>query len=249
MLFKKNIKLLIVLVICTYLSIHCVNAQMYIGIEGGYTNNFLNTSVMNRSYTRHVNLGGYNVGVFCKRSVSKVFAVRAGIELMQKNYSFERTEKYKGIYENYYNTYCQLPVTLQIDVFKRKKVNLAFNTGVFGAYWVSSKLKGTIPNVFNTTNEMDTDGQSIQNFKITDYFENYSFEKRIDNRLEFGLLAGVNFLFNLNDKKGIFVEYNYYWSLTDMQKKYMINQAPKKNQSSAFAFGFLLKLKDKTLNQ
>lgn len=243
--FKRNTKLLILLVICTSISIPCLNAQMSIGIEGGYTNNFLKTSIMNRSYTRQVNLGGYSVGVFCKRSVSKVFAVRVGIELMQKNYSFERTEKYKGIYENYYNTYCQLPVILQIDVFKRKKVKLAFNTGVFCAYWTFSKLKGTIPNAFNTTNEMDNDGQSIQNFKLTNYSESYSFDKAIDNRLEFGLLSGVHFQFNLNPEKSIFAEYNYYWSLTDMQKKYMVNQASKKNRTSVFVIGLLFTLQGK----
>jgi hypothetical protein len=244
MLLKKNIKykFFILIMIWECVSINRLNAQTSIGVKGGYTNNCLNTSIMGRSYTHQVNLGGYSFGVFCERSVSRIFAVRADIELIQKNYSFQRTEKYKGIYEDYYNTYCQLPVILQVDVFKRKKFNIALNTGVFGAYWIYAKVNGVTPNVFDTTNQLDEDGKGTQNFNLTNYSEKYQFNKQKDNRFEFGLLTGINIQYDANEKNGFFIECLYYQSLTDIQKKYMENQVSNINQTLQVSVGFLLKL-------
>lgn len=225
-----------------FININYISAQTSIGLNGGYTNNCMNTDIANRAYSHQVNLGGYSLGILYKKPISKVFALQTGLELLQKNYSFERTESYTGIYENYNNTYFQLPLMGEIDVFKRKKFNVALNAGVFGAYWIYAKVNGVTPNVFNTTNQLDADGKGIQNFNLTNYSEEYQFNKQKDNRFEFGLLTGINMQYNANEKNGFFIECLYYQSLTDIQKKYMENQVSKINQTFQVSVGFLLKL-------
>lgn len=212
---------------------------------GGYVSNWMNTDITNRAFTRQVNLGGYSFGILYKKTISKVFALQAEFQMMQKNYSFERTENYKGIYENFYNTYLQLPLMGQIDIFKRKKNSIALNAGVFGAYWLYARVNGVTPNVFNTTNLQDVNGQGIQNFNFTKYSKGYQFDKQKDDRFEFGLQAGISVEHKINSKTKFFLDYRLYQSLTDIQKKYMVNQISKINKTSLLSVGFLFELNKK----
>ncbi|HEY4788494.1 MAG TPA: outer membrane beta-barrel protein [Bacteroidales bacterium] len=233
------------LLVCEWISTNYTTAQISVGVIGGYTNNCMNTDMANLAYTRQVNLGGYSFGILYKKTLSKVFALQAEFQLVQKNYSFERNGSYKGIFEDFYNTYLQLPLRGQLDILRRKKISIALNAGVFGAYWVFTKVNGVAPNVFNTTNQVDATGEDIQNFYLTKYSEVYRFNSKKDNRFEFGLHTGVTLQYDANEKNGFFMEYIYYHSLSDTQKKYMVNQVSKVNQTSLVSVGFLMKFNSK----
>jgi hypothetical protein len=107
---------------------------------------------------------------------------------------------------------------------------------------VYSRVNGVLPNIFNTKNQLDRDGQSVQSFYLTSYSEEYHFNKKRDNRSEFGLQAGFTLQYNMNEKNGFFVEYVFYQSLTDTQKKYMINQISKINRTFLIFVGFVFRI-------
>jgi len=54
---------------------------------------------------------------------------------------------------------------------------------------------------------------------------------------------GKGMSYDISDKFQVFVEGRYTYSLTDQQKKYMINQVARYNDTYGVSIGFLLNLK------
>jgi len=236
---------LLLLLVCDCIGINHISAQTAIGVKCGYTDNYINADLSNREYTHLENMGGYSLGIIYKKTITNIFALKAELGLIQKNYRVERSESYTGIYENYHNSYFQLPLTGQIDIFKRPKFSIALNGGAYCAYWVYAKVNGVTPNVFDTSNQLVADGQGTQNFYLTSYSEKYNFNKFKDNRFEFGLQTGGTLQYSINEKHSFFLEYNYYQSFSDIQKKYMVNQKSRINQTFLLSAGFLLRFNKK----
>lgn len=234
----------IILFVALLISSIC-NAQFLFKIDAGYSYNHLITYVSNRTFTKNVNKIGYNAALRFKYEVNKLIGFETGISWIQKNYSFKRTENYSGIFDKFTNNYLQIPFTVPIRIYEKKKIQIFLNNGVFASYLISTRVNGVMPNAFNSTNELDVDGQSIQNFNLTTYSEDYKFNTMKDNRFEFGLQTGITFQYDFNEKTVFFLEYRFYQSLTDIQKEYMVNQASKINQTSIVSVGFILKFNPK----
>jgi len=212
-------------------------AQALIGIKAGYTDNYMNTDLSGRNYTQIMDRRGYGLGINCKVCISPNIAVQAELELMQKNYSYKRTDKFKGIYQDYNNAYLQIPLMAQIKFFEGPRISVALNGGLFGAYWIYAKTVGVIPNVFDTKNQIGKEWGNVQEFFLTKYDEEYQFDGSRDNRFEYGVKTGLFLQYDLDRKFVFFVEYSYYHSFSDIQKKYMLNQTTKMNQTFLMAVG------------
>ena len=232
----------IFLTFCFLLIFTCIiKAQFSAGIVIGYSNNHLNTDISNRTFTQNTSSAGFNLGFLFKYNYTYMFSFESGMNLLQKNYSFIRTDNYKGVYETFTNTYLQLPITAKIKIFEERKFKVFFNNGIYGAYWLFAKVKGTTPNIFNTSANLGSDGQIIQYLSLSSYSEKYQFNNDKDNRFEFGLQTGIAIEYKINNKYSISFECKYYHSLTDQQKEYMIEQISKFNQTFSISVGFLLK--------
>jgi hypothetical protein len=214
-------------------------AQFYGGLKGGYNQNYLHTDVSNRSFTKIQSEPGYNIGVIVKYHFKNWLSIQADPAIIQKNYSMTRTGIYTGIYQSYRNSYLQLPVTLQGSI-QIKNITAFFNAGLYGAYWASGKVKGATPNILNINDSIGINGQIIESFRVISYSEKYQFDSRKDRRFEFGWLVGTGLGYTLNNKWDIFVEGRYYFSLSDQQKPYMINQLPKYNETLSVSLGILV---------
>jgi hypothetical protein len=218
-----------------------IKAQFSIGINAGYNINHLETNISNRSYTKNTNENGYNYGLKLSYHLTHVLNMQTGLDLMQKNYSVIRTGDYLGIYEIFDNSYFQIPITAQFKLFGIRRMSFLINTGVYGAYWFYSKITGTIPNILNSTETISNDGQITQNLTLTNFVEKYQFNSKVDNRFEYGFNTGLELNYKVNNNHSIFGGLNFYQSLTDQQKKYMVNQISKRNQTLCIAIGYSYK--------
>lgn len=219
--------------------------QISIGIKTGYTNNHLNTNISNRVFTLNKNGSGLGFGFLGNYEINNRIGIEGSIEFLQKKYSLVRTDKYQGVYETSMNSYLQLPLIIQLKIYNKKKLAINLNGGFYGAYWTFAKIKGAIPNIFNSAYSVDAGGQSIQNLTLALYSERKPFNKLRDNRFEYGWLTGIGVNYNLSKENRVFIKYEYYQSLTDQQKNYMLFQIPKYNQTNFISAGWLVKLHSK----
>lgn len=218
-------------------------AQLYIGAEAGYSNNYSNTDISSTVLTKNQNGGGYTAGIVTKYEYKKGISIKSGIFLLQKNYFFLRTGDYTGVYTGFKNTYIQVPATIQIKLLSRKKIEAYISAGGFGGYWAFGKIYGAMPNIFSSyENRIDNSGQGAQYLSLTKYSEKYQFNTIKDNRIELGSILGIGANFSLKGKCLAFVECKYFHSLTDQQKKYMLFQTKKFNQTISVSLGILYNL-------
>lgn len=220
-------------------------AQFEVGITGGYNKNYVHTSAGARAFTRYEPRSGFVVGIPVRYSISSWLAVQAEPSYIQKNYRFTRDRFYDGIYQNNTFNYIQLPLMAHFS-FGDNKLKGFFNAGGYGAYWISGRIKGAMANVFDKGAEIPDDQQTFTYFQYNQIYrfnEQYTFDSRRDRRLELGLLAGAGIEYLLNERFRFFAEARYYYSLSDQQKDYMINQVPLYNNTYVLQAGCLFNLR------
>lgn len=231
-----------VLVILTPAKFIC--AQYYWGVKAGISNNYLRTNISNRAFTETRSAPGYNVGVIVKYHFKNWLSIQAEPDIIQKNYSINRTGIYTGIYQSYRNTFFQLPVTMQVS-FQKKNIGAFFSAGLYGAYWAYGKVKGAVPNILDISDSIGTNGQVIETFAVHTFSEKYRFDARKDRRFEFGWLMDAGFGYQLKKQYNLFIEGRFYYSLSDHQKAYMENQLPKYNETISISIGLLVPFNNK----
>lgn len=215
---------------------------MFLGLQAGASSNYLHTNISNRTSTTISSGTGYTIGLLVQQKVAKWLYVQASPNITSKNYSFDRIDSLAGIYTRYNNLYLQLPIVANIVYGKRLKVFA--DAGIYVAYWLSGREKGKIPNILSVTNSINTGtGQTTESFQLIAFNEKYPFNLQRDNRLEFGWVAGSGLQYQFKNHHAVFVRCSYYQSLTDQQKKYMLNQIPQYNQTFVFSIGYLYPFK------
>ncbi len=232
-----------------FVSICTCEAQLSVGVVAGYNYNHLITDIKNREFTKNTIERGYCTGLQINYSLTNLLSLQTGIDLLQKNYSFTRTGEYTGVYETFTNSYIQLPIAVKLRLLEKRKFQIFLKAGVYGAYWAYANVKGTTLNIFNSTHTISNEGQIIQYLSLTDYSEKYQFNDTKDNRYEFGLNSGISIQYALNRKYSALIESNYFQSVTDQQKHYMINQISKINQTLCISIGCIITFSDKKAEQ
>lgn len=226
----KKFYLLITLLLL--ISSSSIKAQFSIGLEAGYNKNYIYSSTASRPYTKYEPVDAFQIGIPVKYDVNSWFAIQTDPQYIRKSYKLARTGILTGFYQINQNNYLKLPVMAHF-LFGTKKWNGFLNLGGYAAYWASGRKKGVQYDFFAP----DEDGKSIAEGSGIAYNEKYSFDSRRDRRLELGLLAGVGLGYRLNSRYSLFAETRYYYSLSDQQKDYMINQIPRYNETYAIQFG------------
>lgn len=220
-------------------------AQLEVGISGGYNKNDLHTSTEYRAFTKYDATSGFELGVPLQYHLNEWLAVQVEPSYIQKNYEQSRSHFFEGIYQKNTNSYIQLPFMAHFS-FGGKQLKGFLNIGGYGAYWASGKIKGAVANVFDNGPEIPDDQDIDKYFQLNQayhYNEKYVFDDRRDRRLELGLLAGIGIEYSILNKYRLFVEGRYYYGLSDQQKNYMINQIPRYNDTYAVRIGCLFNMK------
>jgi len=219
-------------------------AQFFIGLEAGGNKNSLITNNSNQAFTSYDSKSGISVGVPILYELNDWFALKASPSYMQKNYTINRTGFFNGIYQDNINGYLQLPLMGQFS-FGEDQLKGYVNLGVYGAYWLSGKVKGAEANVLNPVDSSYTTVAPSNIAGINNlypYNEKYTFNPTKDNRMEFGWIAGIGISYETNNGNRFFIEGRRTYSFTDQQKKYMINQTPRYNDTYGINVGFLMSL-------
>ncbi|GHT01188.1 hypothetical protein AGMMS49525_01250 [Bacteroidia bacterium] len=191
-----------------------------VGVVGGYVHNSLTTSTGYRAFTEYGAGESFTLGIVGRYTFNNWLAVQAEPSLIQKNFSWGRTEGSltPEIHENRTNNYLQLPVMAHFS-FGGQQLKGFLNLGGFAGYQVSANREGVAANLYS-------------------YDEPFEFDSTRDNRLECGLLAGIGLEY---DTKGFtfFAEGRYEYGISDLQKKYMIQQIPRYNNTYVMQAGVM----------
>lgn len=224
-----------------YLKFVLCHSQVLIGLQLGATYNYLNTNISNSPSSIINKHFGYSIGLPVIYKVTPILYVEVVSGISQKNYSINRTDSLAGIFTEYKSNYLQL--SLLPHFVYGKKLQIFMSAGPWLGYWLTGRINGKLPDISAVTASGTT--QENETFQLSTFNENYSFNKKRDNRLELGWTVGGGLKFNFTNAYIIFIDCHYYQSLTDKQKNYMINQVPQFNQTFNLLTGFLYSLKQK----
>lgn len=204
-------------------------AQWKIGIEGGVAHNTLLIS-KSYDYDRHYT-GGTNgiIGVPVRYDFNDWFGLQAEVSYLAKDYSMYRSDIYGDNYYDYTNSYINIPVFARFS-FGGSKLRGYVLAGGFLGTWLESYVEG------NQRRYFQQDDESYGNYHFD---EKVPFDSRRDNRFDAGLSGAIGAEYQFAKRFSVFAEGRYLYSLTDMQKDYMMRQPSKHNSTFAFQVGFM----------
>jgi hypothetical protein len=223
---NMNKKLSIVLGIAALSFVTQLQAQLYVGIEGGANRNHVITNTSDKPFFTYESQDGYSFGIPIRYVFPRLSQWFGGIQAIpsvtQKNYRMQRTGFYSPMYQDYQNSYLELPIMAQFrfggHLQKEQSLYGILNLGGFGGYWMSGHVKGRALSPMDLTNYQEFD-------------EDYTFSTEKDNRIELGALAGLGIQYMPNKKYVVSIEARYTPTLTDQQNAYSENQTPRYNDT------------------
>lgn len=208
-----------------------VNAQITLGIDVGVTNNKLN---INYDKLKVTSREGYMINLMMKYRLDKWLALETSPGIIQKNYSVKNIN---NIYQNIDNTYLHLPLSIQCQVYILKNIILSGSSGVYYAYWVTSRISGVAPNIF----ELSTGLEGDELIRVEDIKYKYSFTRQ-DNKSEFGGLAKLGFTYQISDKLSFLINGHYYLGITSQKTQIKEIQHHNNNETTALTSGLSYRL-------
>jgi hypothetical protein len=232
MIIKKHLKLIILFSIINILK---ADGQLNLGIEGGISYNKLQfvNNADNIFLSRRI---GYIFNINAEHKLNKSFILEVSPGLIQKNYSITNT---RGIFQNVDNNYLILPIGLKYKINIIPKLTFIPSLGVYYGYWLTSKIQGVQPNVFDTSTDLDKN--EIVGLKNINYA--YSLNTVYDQRNELGWLTKLSISFRIKEKTSCSITTQYYQSITDQQKNRNNDlQNPKYNQTFNITTGIMYHL-------
>lgn len=219
--------------------------QLFVGVEGGPNMNYLTTSNASEPFTSYLGMKGWNIGIPVGYKFFDWLSVSVTPTYITKNYDIEGTGFFTGVYQKNYNTYWQLPLNARFS-FGGKELRGFVDLGGYAAYWSSGRQKGVEANILNM---VDTSYQTVnptsflgENYGYS-YDQKYTFDNRKDNRMEFGVAAGLGVSYELFETYNFYLEGRYYRAMTDQQKNYESNQAARYNDNFGVVLGCTVQVK------
>ena len=211
-------------------------AQISLGVEGGLCSNRYETNISNRGSTVLRGNSGLYVGLPVRYAVNSWLCLTTTPGLVQKGYSMDRTDSFYGEFDRHVNTYLQLPVGVSV-VWGWRRLRLSLDPGLYAGYWLSGRVEGRTPNIFNFTENSGSNGQPpSESFVLSDYSASYSFLGRRDNRWEFGWSLGFGSYYHLAGHYWLTGAARYYQAMTSQEKK-AVGVVPAYNQGWTFSIG------------
>ncbi|MDO6433147.1 porin family protein [Flavitalea sp. BT771] len=223
-------------------SIITAKGQLSMGLDLGYDHNRLHTDVSNRSYTSNHPKAGFFAGIPLQYFFSSRIALLAEPSFAQKNSLIKRTGPFTGIYASTINNYWQLPVMIRFTFAHAAAFGFYVDLGLYTAYWSGGRTNGATPAILNIYDSVRANGEIDEYFRLVQYDTKKQFDTRRDQRFESGWVSGAGISYQMSRHYSLFVQARYTQSLTDQQKKYMANQAPRYNETYYITMGILFRL-------
>jgi hypothetical protein len=202
-------------------------AHWHIGVAGGYTRNQLYTSEGAHVFTAYDAGDGFAISIPVRYQFNSWFALQTELQYIQKNYSWRRTEQYTGLSSEITNSFISVPLMANFSV-GGSRLRGFLNAGGYLGVWVESRRKGTWQGFAD-----NVDPDKVVYF---DFDEKVDFNKDRDNQFDAGLLLGIGLQYAFNPC-AVFLEGRFNYGLTDLQKDYMYDKAPRINDTFVFTAG------------
>ena len=201
------------LCLLTLCSICSAQAQWRVGITAGAD---WNQYTIDKHYMldwHYEAQWGATFGVTGQYDINNWLALRTDVNYAQKNHREYRklldSTDYKKL-----NAYLQVPVMASFG-FGGENLHGFLNLGLYGGYWLSSKLKGHYRN--------------IDSWAVSSIDEKVEFNNKRDQRFDFGPVGGIGLEYKLTEHLATLVEARCYYSTISTQKDYMRIKDPKYN--------------------
>lgn len=217
-------------------------SQLRLGPEAGISIGHIHTDFpTNTSSAIKKAAGGYTAIRLIKK-INRNFYVETIPGWMQINYTVKRTGDLSGVYTTYHNSYLQFPLLANYVV--GKKLRFSAGAGLYGTYWLSGSEKGKIPDIFSASN---SGSSGSTDFTLTAFHSSHHFRPGIDNRFGFGWLAAAGLQYPYHKNILLTLNCRYWNTVTDQQKKYMIQQAASYNRALTISAGALFTFHNRNL--
>ena len=210
------------LVICMLFVCCAVHAQWRLGVSGGGDYNFYSIQTSYQTDYHYTGRWGATAAVFTQYNFVDWLALRAEIEMVQKNHLFYRTLEYAGTRYSTNNTYLQLPVMTQFS-FGGEKVRGFVNAGVYAGCWLDSHLKGTMTN--------------LQSMEVDPVDEKQAFLSARDQRWDFGLSGGLGIEYRFVEHWVLHLEGRCYYSFISTSRQSTVIADNRYNTTLAIQLG------------
>lgn len=223
-----------------FLTNHIIIAQPFLGFTTGITLNHSKQEKVNSFKVK--TQSGLLFGTQIQLALKKKISLNSGVYFAQKNYSIQNSSIPTKSAIKFINSYLQIPLGFQINLISKKDISLKCESGTYISYWMLSRSKGRAPNIFDTRPAVDADGNIIENVTIAFYNKRNDFSKKLDKRIEAGLLLGSSLIL-YQDPCIFFVKLLLSQGLTSQEKDHSINVNHKFNQTLSIEFGVLRKIR------
>ena len=214
----------ICLLLAALLMPSAVQAQWRAGTYLGASFNMFSMDLQYMTDYKLDGLPGAAMGVTGQYDLSDWLALRADLNLVQKNYRQHRVALSSVDYW-YRNTYLQLPVMASFS-FGGRQLRGFCNLGVYGGVWLDSRREGTDYNYFSRAVSPHIS-----------FNERLPFNQERDCRWDFGFLGGLGAEYRFVWNWAARAEVNCYYSVVSTTKQYMRVKDYRYNTTAALQLG------------
>ncbi|OKS86063.1 hypothetical protein [Mucilaginibacter polytrichastri] len=228
-----------------FLLFYCIsgmkaNAQYSIGLSTGLSINHLTYNGYHNGIAI-TNGTGSSYILILKRNLSQTLSLDLNPGVVQKNYFLTNQN---GIQQKIINDYLNVPLMLSYNPKLFNGFSGVFSLGAYSAYWLSSKIKGQLPNVF----ESGTSANGTDIIQLDKVNSNYQFNKASDQRIEYGPASSVALHYNLTRHIDLSTIFQFFYSLSSMQKKRYIEPVSQRNITQLYNLGIIYHLNNTNYN-
>lgn len=228
---KRNLskmkRIIIFLALCSLQGVAL--AQWAVGVHGGISGTSITRSHTDRIDETYGSLFGYDFGIEGRYSVNTWLAVRADLDLMQRNHRLQRHLNYiSPVYTDHLNTYFTLPLMADFS-FGGQRLRGHMLLGGFCGFWLSQRVKGV------------TYGMTDYDVFFNDFDEQRPFTRE-ERRFNAGLLGGFGLSYGLNENIDLNIEALYFYDLVSHHVGYSHLQDYRYLNTCTLTFGVTYKL-------
>ena len=204
-------------------------AQWSVGAYGGVSSTNIDRSQTGRIDETYSSLLGHNFGAKATYAVNPWFAIRADLNVMQRNHRLQRHLDYiSPVYTDHVNTYLMLPLMADFS-FGTERLRGHLLLGGFGGYWLSQRVRGI------------TYGMTDYEVFFNDFDEQRTFSNK-NCRFDAGLLGGMALSYSLNGHIDLSLDAILYYDLVSHRRGYPNLQDYRYLTTSSLTIGISYKI-------
>ena len=180
-------------------------AQWKVGGQFGATYNIHNRGNEYAYDMRYAAFFGLNGGVTGQYNFNDWFGLRVDASYMGRNWIMYRGGVLQGLVEQWKNNYLMMPVMANFSLGGERVRGYA-NFGLYGGYWLNSKISGNELELLNETY----------------HYENlpYEFNKISDNRFDMGYVYGIGIQWRIGKHIELHDDVMCFYSVCSTKKDY-----------------------------